>query len=705
MNEVKEKIISLIGKKNGKISFKELKSKLEIDSVSLENMILELKLDGKILQIGNKYQLFPDDLLIGEVSTTLSGNKVIFYNDRKYSLGNTELSKAVLLNDVVAFKFSDNDEVLVTSIIDRRIKNITCEVKVIDGVKKIIPYHKNIKISLDKEDLKELLDGDIILVDIDINEEDEYCNARLIKKLNIKDSPNKDEIIIGMNYGFDNDYSDEYLEELAKLPKDTSNEDLSKRIDFRNLTTCTIDGVYTKDMDDAVGAVRMDNDIIRVYVHISDVAHYVKPNSLLFKRACDKTTSLYLNNSVFHMFHHIISNGICSLNQGEDRLTKSAIMDIDRNGNIVNYEIVKSVINSNKKMSYEAVDEILVNGKIPQGYKEYVDLILLLNEASTRIRARMERNGMNSFANMELEKKYDDDGKLIEYHNMGESPARKLIEFLMLAANEAVANYLYYSPLPGVYRIHEYPELRKVNEAIATLNELGKRIRPVKQVDDPIVIQKVLKSLQDDDDYQMLSTIILRFMKRARYSTDNLGHFALALYLYTHFTSPIRRLPDLLVSYILDILIDKPELIDTINYDIMKNELEKLCNRSSLMSRRADLAEHLADKNSIVDTMVNDIGKEFECVVLDIGEQLKIRINSIDVIIKKDSFSDHIRYDKKRKLFYDWTNGVHLKVGTKVIVKLIDVNQVNKELKIMVINAIDSRILEKNSAKVRTLKI
>ena len=159
MNDLKEKIINLIAERNGRIGFKELKSKLEVDSISLENLILELKLDGKILQLGNKYQLFPDDLVIGEVSTTLSGNKVIFYNDVKYTILDDELSKAVLLNDVVAIRLNDNDEASVVSIIDRRIKNITCEVKIVDGVKKIIPYHKNIKVSLDKDDLKEVLDG------------------------------------------------------------------------------------------------------------------------------------------------------------------------------------------------------------------------------------------------------------------------------------------------------------------------------------------------------------------------------------------------------------------------------------------------------------------------------------------------------------------------------------------------------------------
>ncbi len=212
-------------------------------------------------------------------------------------------------------------------------------------------------------------------------------------------------------------------------------------------------------------------------------------------------------------------------------------------------------------------------------------------------------------------------------------------------------------------------------------------------------------ALKDDPDYQILCSIIIRFNKRARYSTDALGHFALALFLYTHFTSPIRRLMDLLVSYILDILIDTPEKIASINYNVMENELEKLCIKASQMSRNADLAERMADKNAIVNTMIKDIGEEFYGVVLGIGELTKIRINSVDVTVKKDSFGDHIRYDKKRKLFYDWTNGVHIKVGSKVIVKLLGIDEVNKELKIKVLGVEDSRVLEKPLGKVRTLKM
>ena len=169
---MKDKILNLIKERNGKIGFKELKNKLEVDTITLENLLLELKLDGSVLQVGNKYSLFPDGVLIGDVSTTLSGNKVIFYNDEKIPIA-TNFFDAILLNDVVAFRINEHHEAEVMSVIDRRIKNITCEVVIEDGVKKIIPYHKGIKVNLDKNDMKELLDGDIILVDIDINNDDE----------------------------------------------------------------------------------------------------------------------------------------------------------------------------------------------------------------------------------------------------------------------------------------------------------------------------------------------------------------------------------------------------------------------------------------------------------------------------------------------------------------------------------------------------
>ena len=215
---------------------------------------------------------------------------------------------------------------------------------------------------------------------------------------------------------------------------------------------------------------RIHGNLIRVYVHISDVSHYVKPDSLLFKRASEKTTSAYINDSVFHMLHHVISNGICSLNPFEDRLTKTVVMDIDEDGHIVDFEIVKSVINSKKKMTYDDVDEILTENSIPSGYEEFANSLKILHEASLRLENKYVNDGKIEFANTDTDNEYNSDGSIKNIKDMVEGPGRKLIENLMIAANKTVATWLFWSSVPSVYRVHEMPKLSKVNEAIKLIN-------------------------------------------------------------------------------------------------------------------------------------------------------------------------------------------------------------------------------------------
>ena len=693
---IKDKIIELIKDKNGKINFRGLKRKLNIEDLELQRLLLELKLDGKILQLENKYYIFPEDLLIGEISSTLSGNKVIFYNDKKYPI-EKGLDNGEILNDVVAFRINENDNAEIVSIINRRSKQMTCEIVIEDGKKKIIPYFPGIVVTLENSEMKNLLDGDIILVDVNDDTQDYnsgVCHGKLNKVLAIKNSPNKGEIEAAINYGFDNNYSDKYMEELAKLPRDTSKEDLSKRIDFRKLKTFTIDGKNAKDMDDACSVIKLDNGNIRVFIHISDVSHYIKFDSEIFKRAREKTTSLYLNDTVFPMFHHIISNGICSLNQGEDRLVKTVIMDIDSDGNAVNFDIMKGIINSDKKMNYDDVDKIFIDKIIPEGYADYVEELKLLKITSNRIRKRMERGGALNFANNERDFERID-GKAISFKNLEDSPGRKLIEYLMINSNFEVAKYLLNSGIPSIYRIHEFPELKKINLAIKNINELGKRIRPLRELNSPLDIQKIQKNLELDSDYEILSSLLLRFMKRARYSIDEIGHFALALPIYTHFTAPIRRLPDLIVHMLLDFLLEDREYTKIIDIENENRKLERLCYDASFMSRQADLAEKEAERNSIIECMVNNIGEEFEAFVLETEGKIRIRLNSIDTTINYKNFGENFRYSKKEKIWYDATNNLTIKPGRKVIVLLKDVNLARKNLQLEVLNAVSTKVLKR----------
>lgn len=693
---MKEKIYEAIKLQNGKLSFNNLKKKFMLDTDTLKNILLELKLDGKILQTSNKYILFPSDNYIGEISLTQSGNKIIFYNGERIALS-SDFFNNVILNDVVSFRLNKNKEAEITSIIDRKLGNITCEVINDNGKKRIVPYHLGIDISLPKEITKDLIDGDIILVNVTPNDVSDYCDATFVKKLPIsKNDPNKREILTAINYGFDNDYSDEYLEELKKYPKEVCEDEIGTRCDYRRQKSFTIDGINTKDMDDGVFGERIANNLIRVYVHISDVSHYVKPGSLVFERACEKTTSAYIGNSALHMLHHVISNGICSLNPCEDRLTKTVVMDIDENGEIVNFEVVKSAICSKKKMNYDDVDSILLNKDIPLGYEEFVDTLNILHEASLRLENKFVNvDGKINFASNELKKIYNSDGSIRAIYDPEYSPGSKLIENLMIAANKTVATWLYWSSIPSVYRIHEVPDLNKINMAIEMMNLSGYKMKFINNADSPKVIQKLLNKISNTDEFPVLSGILVQFMQRARYSVENVGHYALGADAYTHFTSPIRRLPDLLVHMIVDLILESPDKIDKINFREMEKNLQSLCSRASKMERQADAASKDMEQALLVENLAKSIGEVFTANVCDIDKKIRIRVNGIDCVIDKEDLADNFKYDKTRKLYYDNDNGSYIKLGAKLLVQIKSINIVNRSVRLSVLAVQNNKIKKK----------
>ena len=708
---MKEQIINAIKLQNGKITFKNLSKKFKIDTIELKNILLELKLDGKILQIGNKYMIFHDDLKLGTIIATTSGNKYIYYDGERIPISSDFLND-IILNDVVSFKYIEDDleddslnnksqvkKAQIVSIVDRPLSKMTCTVMNVNGKKKLVPYRNGINITLPVDVMKDLFEGDIILVDITPNEIGEYCDATFIKKIGRVDDPSKEDEATALNYGFSNEYSDEYMEEIAKYPTSVSKEETIGRKDFRYQKSCTIDGIYTKDMDDGVFAEVIENGIIRVYVHIADVSHYVKHDSLVFKRACKTTTSLYTNNAVFHMLHHIISNGICSLNPNEDRLTKTVIMDVNKDGEIVNVDIVKSVINSKKKMTYEDVDKIFVDNEIPQGYEDFIHELMILREASTRLENRYTKNGKITFANNETKKTYNSDGTISEVRYSEDTPARKIIEYLMIGANESVANWLYNIGIPAIYRILEQPDINKINAIIDKLNKSGFNIRHVTNVDSPKNIQRILDRIQNSKQFPLVSQMLVMGMQRARYSIRNLGHYALCLDYYTHFTSPIRRLADLLVHMLIDLVLeDYDKLLET---DLVELEklLEELCVHASRMERQADMAEADCERRAIIKHMEGYIGCDFEAIVCEIDKRIRIKLNGIDTYIDNTGFSDNFEFDRKKKMFYEISTGKYIKFGTKVLVRLMDANSANRTFRVQVLETVCEKEYENNVKK------
>ena len=684
---MKERILEIISKNSGKITFKNLLSEFNIGRNELNKLLLELKLDGRILQVGNKYKLFPDNLHLGSITISSSGRKYIFHDGEKISVASNFLN-SVILNDTVAFNINENNEAEIVSIVDRVLGKMTCEIKLIDGKKMVIPFHDGIDIKLDKNVLDKLYDGDIIVVNI--TNDDMFGNEyEYIKTIGRRDDPLIDDVANALNFGFDNDYDEEYMKEVYKFPTSVSDNETIGREDYRDQQSVTIDGINTKDMDDGVYAEMREDGIIRVYVHIADVSHYVKKNSRIFERACEKTTSLYLNNSVFHMLHHIISNGICSLNPDADRLTKTVVMDIDKDGNIIDYNIVKSVINSKKKMAYEDVDQIIMNNNMVPGYEKFEKQLYILYDAAVRLEKRyVEDNGKINFANTELSIKYNDDGTIKTVANRENSISRKIIENLMIAANESVANWFVNMDMPTVYRVHEFPNIYKINNVIEELNKEGYKIKPIKDIDNPKSLQKILAILSSYPEYPIISQMLVMAMQRARYSTENVGHYALGLPAYLHFTSPIRRLADLLVHMMIDLILVDSDKITPEYLNEIERTLEDLCIHASKMERQADMAERIAERREILKMLAKNMDQEYEAIIVELGRKIKIRLAGVDTYIDSHDLKDIYRYDSKRKRYYDPEEKQHIKVGigTKIYVKIINIDPINDKFNVKIVN-------------------
>lgn len=694
---MKEKIKEIIIKHNNSITLNSIKSKIDIEDKKLEKILNELKLEGIILQQNNKYSIFPENMYIGKISITKNCNKVIFHNGRIYHIPHNYIN-SLFINDTVSFTINENDQAEITSIIDRSINEVTCIVKEHGKKKKLECFHPGIEILLDDEELNKLKSGDIVVVSIGKNKlDDNFYYTKIKEIIGNESDPNIDELTIARNYGFDNYYSEEYLEELSKIPTSVKPEDIENRHDLRHLPIITIDGIDAKDMDDAVYAEKTENGY-KVYVNISDVSHYVKYGTEIFKRAFEKGTSYYSNNTVLHMLHSLLANGICSLNPNTDRLTKTVIIDIDNKGNIISYDIFKSVINSKKKMNYDDVDKLLNNEEYPESYKPFQETIKTLHELATKLENKaLHINGKLDFPSDELIKTFDEEGNITSSKTYESTPATKIIEYLMISANECVAQYIYWCGLPSIYRIHDIPDIDKVNKTIKNINEtdIEVKFKTIKSVNNPKVIQSILNELSNIEEYPIIAGLLLQDMQRAEYNTENIGHYALGLAHYTHFTSPIRRLCDLIIHILLDILLEDNNYINKIDFKKLESFLQEASRQASKMERQADAGEYEANRLAIIKSLEPYIGEEFEAIITEVSDNIKIKMNGIDTYVKYKYLSDNFAYDPSKGKFYDKYNNEYLKLGTKIIVQLSKVNLNTRNFYVDILGIVDSKKLTK----------
>lgn len=500
----------------------------------------------------------------------------------------------------------------VLKIIKRELKNLVGEIVIANDKKafKSDDIKKDLHITLTSESTYNCVEGHKVLVKI-IKElkRNDYL-GEVISILGHKDDPGIDILSIAYKHEIYDQYTNEVLEEVEKIPSEVDTKDLINRKDLTNKKIFTIDGKDTKDIDDAI-SIEMKNDHYILGVHIADVSHYVKENTALGDDAYNRGTSSYLADTVIPMLPHKLSNGICSLNENELRLTMSCVMEYDNSGKLIDYDIFESYIKSSKKMTYDNVNQILKYNKVPEGYEEYSEDLLIMNKLAHILRKRKSERGYIDFGTSEAKVVQDENGKAIDIIKRVQDEGEKLIEEFMIAANECVATHIYNMGLPFIYRVHDKPNSEKIDEFMTLVHLMGYKLNTKVKELTPKTMQHILEELKDKKEYPILSTILLRSMKKAIYSKENVGHFGLASMNYTHFTSPIRRFPDLTVHRLLKkYLIEKDMSMTTISS--LENELVEIAEHTSEREVAAVEAERDVDDMKMAEYMEDHIGEEFD---------------------------------------------------------------------------------------------
>lgn len=466
------------------------------------------------------------------------------------------------------------------------------------------------KVVLTKESTKDCVEGHIVVVNVIKELDRNTVLGEITTIIGHKNDAGVDIEAIIYKHMFSPKFPDEVLEEVEKIPNEVRLEDKKGRRDLTDLTIFTIDGLDTKDIDDAISIKKLKNGNYELGVHIADVSYYVKPGTKLYDEAYERGTSVYLVDRVVPMLPHKLSNGICSLNPGVERLAQSCVMEINSKGKVVSHDIFESVIKSRKQMNYRDVNKWLDEKIVVDGYEEFTSDLTLMKELADILRKQRSIRGAIDFDTDEAKIIADDTGKPIDVVLRERASGEKMIEDFMIAANETVASHIFYMSLPFVYRVHGTPKEEKVNDFLNFVSSLGYKIAGKVDINKPYSIQKVLDQLRTKKEYKILSSLMLRSMQKAVYQTDNIGHFGLASKIYTHFTSPIRRFPDTTVHHLLrTYLYENDESKKTIDY--FKEYLPVLTEHASLKERDAIDCEREVEDMKMAEYMMDHIGEEY----------------------------------------------------------------------------------------------
>ncbi len=497
--------------------------------------------------------------------------------------------------------------------------------------------------------------------------------GKIIEILGHSNDPGVDILSIIRGFKLPEDFPEDVMRQTAQIPSEVTSEEIAGRMDFRGCQTVTIDGEDAKDLDDAITLTKREDGGFELGVHIADVTNYVTEASALDREALKRGTSVYLTDRVIPMLPHKLSNGICSLNEGVDRLALSCIISYNKEGKILDSRIGESVICVDRRMSYTEVNSIVTlrDETVREKFRELVPMFETMKELAGILRKNRKKQGSIDFDFPECKIVVDRQGKPLDIVPYDRNTATRIIEEFMLAANKVVAEDFFWQEIPFVYRTHEYPDLEKIKELAALARSFSYTLKVGNEEVHPREIQKLIESIEGSEEETFLSRITLRAMKRARYSTENDGHFGLATKYYCHFTSPIRRYPDLQIHRIIkESLRGGMSLRRRQHYEDI---LPGVAKASSDLERRADEAEREVDKLKKTEYMKDRIGEVFEGVISGVtswGVYVELP-NTVEGMIRLADLEDDIyEYDSENYRVTGKYSGRELRLGQKIKVQV-----------------------------------
>lgn len=511
------------------------------------------------------------------------------------------------------------------------------------------------------------------------------AEGKIIEIIGYIDQAGVDMLSLVKEYGLPYDFPVEVVKEAKKIKQEIDEKDIANRKDLRNQEIFTIDGEDAKDLDDAVNVQKLDNGNYILGVHIADVSYYVKEGSLLDKEALVRGTSVYMLNRVIPMLPTELSNGICSLNAGVDRFAVSCVMEIDPKGKVVSSDVFKSVIRVTERMSYTNVQKILDNSdkKVVKRYEKYISHFKLMEELAHILKDRRSKDGSLNLDLPETKVILDERGFAIDITKYEMYFANEIIEQFMLTANETIAEKFYWLEAPFIYRVHENPDMDKVKELNKFLFNMGYRVKCNNEEVHPTAFAHVLNEAKGKPEERVISNLILRTLKVARYESENKGHFGIASKYYCHFTSPIRRYPDLFIHRIISRYLKQSYILSEEEKEKYSTQATKYAEISSECEKIAQKVERESVDIKIAEYMEGHIGEEYDGIISSItsfGVFVELD-NTAQGLVRFDKLGDeYFIYDENMKTLQGEKTKTMYHIGDKMRVRVIRADKLSRQI-------------------------